>query len=307
VVKPAARRLVAAHWRDAFGVSERRATQVIGMHRSTARYTPQPDGDGSVELRERLRQLAADCPRAGYRLMLDRIRWNGTLVNHKRLHRLYRQEGLQLPRRRRKYLRSVRRQPLTPALSLNARWSMDFMSDAFADGRRFRTLNVIDEFSRECLAIEVGTSLPGLVVARVLDRIAAERGYPEVIVVDNGPEFRSREMDAWACRRGVRLHFIDPGKPMQNAFVESFNDKFRYDCLNAEWFQGLDDARQRIERWRNDYNESRPHRSIGRIPPGVFARRAAALQAPTAPSGLLREGSNASTETVGVVMSTSDQ
>ena len=277
----------------------------MAMHRSTARYKPRPDQ--SAELREQMRRLAAECPRAGYRLILDRIRWKGTLVNHKRVYRLYCQEGLQLPRRRRKYLRSVRRHPLTPAVGVNARWSMDFMSDAFADGRRFRVFNLIDDYSRECLAIEVGTSLPGLVVTRVLDRVAATRGYPEVIVVDNGPEFRGREMDAWACRKGVRLHFIDPGKPMQNGFVESFNDKFRYACLNAEYFVGIEDARRRIEVWRHDYNEQRPHRSIGRIPPAVFARRAAALQAPPAPSGLLRSGSLAAAEAVGLVNSTSDR
>lgn len=304
-MKPAARRLVAAHWRDAFGVSERRAIHVMGMHRSTARYASRPDPCG--ELRERMRRLAAECPRAGYRMMLDRLRWGGARVNHKRVYRLYREEGLQLPKRRRKHLRSVRRQPLTPAVGLNARWSMDFMSDAFADGRRFRVFNVIDDFSRECLAIEVGTSLPGLVVTRVLDRVAATRGYPAVIVTDNGPEFRGREMDAWAFRHGIRLHFIDPGKPMQNGFVESFNDKFRYECLNAEWFGGLDDARTRVELWRREYNERRPHRSIGRIPPAVFARRAAALQAPPAPSGLLRQGSSPAAEALGFVMSTSDQ
>ena len=240
-------------------------------------------------------------------MMLDRIRWRGTVVNHKRVYRLYREERLQLPRRRRKYLRSVRRQPLTPALGVNARWSMDFMSDAFSDGRKFRVLNVIDDFSRECLAIEVGASLPGIVVTRVLDRIAAIRGYPAVIVTDNGPEFRGREMDAWAWRKGVRLHFIDPGKPMQNGFVESFNDKFRYSCLNAEYFVGVEDARRRIEAWRHDYNEQRPHRSIGRIPPAEYARRAAALQAPTAPSGLLRTGSAPAAEAVGFVHSISDQ
>ena len=304
-MKPAARRLVAAHWRDAFGVSERRATHVIGLHRSTARYTPRPDECG--ELRERMRRLAAECPRAGYRMMFDRIRLEGALVNHKRVYRLYREEGLQLPKRRRKHLRSVRRQPLTAALALNARWSMDFMSDAFADGRRFRVLNVIDDFSRECLAIEVGTSLPGIVVTRVLDRVAAKRGYPAVIVTDNGPEFRGREMDAWAFRHGIRLHFIDPGKPMQNGFVESFNDKFRYECLNAEWFGGLDDARARVERWRREYNERRPHSSIGRVPPAVFARRAAALQSPPAPSGPLRPASVPPATAVGFVMSTSDQ
>jgi putative transposase len=285
VVKPAARRLAASHLRDVFGVSERRATRVVRLHRSTARYIPQPDR--RPELRQRLRRLAVECPRYGYRMMTDRLRWEGTRVNHKRVYRLYREERLQLPKRRRKILRSVRRQPLARAQAVNVRWSMDFMSDALADGRRFRVFNVVDEFSRECLAIEAGTSLPGSVVTRVLDGIAARRGYPQTVVTDNGPEFRGREMDTWACRNGVQLHFIDPGKPIQNAFVESFNDKFRGECLNSHWFLGLDDARQRIERWRREYNERRPHRSLGRIPPAEFARRSAALQAPPAPSGPL--------------------
>jgi putative transposase len=189
----------------------------------------------------------------------------------------------------------------------NVRWSMDFMSDAFADGRRFRVLNVLDDFTRESLAIEVGTSLPGVVVTRVLDRIAERRGYPATIVSDNGPEFRSREMDAWACRRGVQLHFIDPGKPIQNAFVESFNDKFRAECLNANWFFGLEDARKRAEAWRHDYNEFRPHRSIGRIPPAVFARRAAALQSPPAPSVPLPRDSFPDLIGVGFANSTLDR
>lgn len=168
-------------------------------------------------------------------------------------------------------------------------------------------LNVLDNFSRECRAIEVNTSLPGSVVTRVLDEIAAERGYPDIIVVDNGPEFRGREMDTWACRRGVRLHFIDPGKPMQNAFVESFNNKFRAECLNSHWFMNLNEARMRIAAWRGEYNKRRPHRSLGRIPPAEFARRAAALQAPPAPSGPLLDRSAATREIVESVTSTSDQ
>jgi putative transposase len=293
------------HLRDAFGVSERRAIRVVRVHRSTARYTSRPDR--GPELRERLRRLAVECPRYGYRMMTDRLRWEGTRVNHKRVYRVYREEGLQLPKRRRKRLRSVRRQPLMKAQAVNVRWSMDFMSDALADGRRFRVFNVLDDFSRECLAIEAGTSLPGSVVTRVLDGIAARRGYPQTVVVDNGPEFRGREMDTWACRNGVQLHFIDPGKPIQNAFVESFNDKFRSECLNSHWFVDLGDARRRIERWRQEYNERRPHRSLGRIPPAEFARRAAALQAPPAPSGLLLDQRPGASMTAGSVTSTLDQ
>ena len=279
MVKPAARRLAARHLRDAFGVSERRAVRLVRVHRSTSRYLPRPES--SPTLRAQLRQLAVECPRYGYRMMTDRLRWEGVPVNHKCVYRLYREEGLQLPKRRRKRLRSLRRQPLLKAQELNERWSMDFMSDALADGRRFRVFNVLDEFSRECLAIEAGTSLPGCVVTQVLDGVGLRRGFPKTVVVDNGPEFRGREMDRWACRNGVQLHFIDPGKPIQNAFVESFNDKLRAECLNSHWFLDLQDARRRLENWRREYNERRPHRSLGKVPPAEFARRSRELRSAT--------------------------
>lgn len=275
------------HLREKFGVSERRATRVLKLHRSTARYPTRPDR--SQGLRESLRRLASECPRYGYRMMADRLRYEGLRVNYKRVHRVYREEGLQLARRRRKRLRSVPRQPLPEVQVINSRWSADFVHDMFGDGRRFRVLNVVDNCSRECLASDASGTFPGSLVARVLDGIAVKRGYPDVLVIDNGPEFRGREMDAWACRHGVRLHFIDPGKPVQNAFVESFNDKFRSECLNTHWFTDLEDARTTIERWRREYNERRPHSSLGGIPPAAFARRAAALRAPTAPSGLRPE------------------
>jgi putative transposase len=211
-------------------------------------------------------------------MMADRIRFEGTLANHKRVYRLYRAEGLQLPKRRRKRIRSAARQPLPAADSINLRWSADFISDALGHGRKFRVLNVVDDCSREDLASEVDFSLPGYRVREVLDSIAKKRGYPEVLVVDNGPEFRGREVDAWACQHGVRIHFIDPGKPMQNAYVESFNDKMRSECLNVNWFVDLEDAQRRIAAWRTEYNELRPHSSLGRIPPTVFARRAAAQE-----------------------------
>lgn len=283
MVKPVARRLVAAHLRNAFGVSERRAARVVRLHRSTCRYPARPDR--SAELRKRLQTLAVNCPRIGYRMMLDRIRYEGTLVNHKRVYRVYSEEGLQLPKRRRKRLRSVGRQPLPAASGLNVRWSADFVSDALGQGRRFRILNVLDDCSREDLASSVDYSIPGYRVRTVLESIAAKRGYPQVLVVDNGPEFRSREVDAWACQHAVRIHFIDPGKPMQNAFVESFNDKMRAECLNVNWFTDLEDAQVRIEAWRREYNELRPHSSIGRIPPAEFARRVADLWSPPAPDG----------------------
>ena len=284
-MKPVARRQAAVHLQDAYSVSERRATQVVRMYRSTFRYRARPDR--CPEVRERVRQLARECPRYGYRLLTDRIRYEGTEVNPKRIYRLYCEEGLQLPRRRRKKLRSLKRQPLPAADGVNSRWSMDFVHDMLADSRRFRALNVLDDCSRESLAIEVATSIPGKRVTRVLDHVAAQRGYPDAIVMDNGPEFTGRALDRWAAEHGVQLHFIDPGKPTQNAFVESFNDKFRSECLNTNWFIDLEDARARIEKWRREYNELRPHSSIGRIPPAEFTRRAAALRGPAAPFGLL--------------------
>ena len=286
-MKPVARRQAAVHLRDAYSVSERRAAQVVRLHRSTFRYRAR--AERSADVRERIRQLARECPRYGYRMLTDRIRYEGTRVNPKRVYRIYREEGLQLPKRRRKRMRSLRRQPLPAAVGLNSRWSMDFVHDMLADGRRFRALNVLDDCSRESVAIEVAVSIPGRRVTRVLDHVAAERGYPDAIVMDNGPEFTGRALDRWAAEHGVHLHFIDPGKPMQNAFVESFNDKFRSECLNTNWFVDIADARAGIARWRREYNELRTHSSIGKIPPAEFARRAAALRGPTAPFGLLHD------------------
>ena len=210
-------------------------------------------------------------------MLTDKLRQEGRQVNHKRVYRLYREHALQLPKRRRKRLRGVKRAPLRPATRLNQRWSMDFVHDMLGDRRRFRALGVLDNCSRESLAIEVAASIPGARVARVLDDIAATRGKPDELLVDNGPEFRSRELDRWACQNGVRLVFIQPGKPTQNAFIESFNATFRDECLNANWFLDFDDARFKIERWRREYNERRPHSSIGRMPPSAFAARAEAF------------------------------
>jgi len=205
-------------------------------------------------------------------MLTDKLHQEGQLANHKRVYRIYREEALQLPKRRRKRIRSAKRIPLAPATQLNERWSMDFMQDMLSDGRRFRVLTVMDEYSRECLAIDAAISIPGERVTRVLDAIAVNRGYPAVVVTDNGPEFTGRALDRWASQHGVRLHFIQPGKPTQNAFIESLNGTFREECLSADWFLDLPEARSRISRWRQEYNEQRPHSTIGRIPPAVFAR-----------------------------------
>jgi len=194
-------------------------------------------------------------------------------VNHKRVYRLYRDEGLSVRRRGRKRVAREARLPLPAPIGPNELWSLDFVSDALAWGRRIRLLCIIDAFTRESLAIEVDTSLPGQRVARVLDRLITERGQaPAEIVLDNGPELTSRALDQWAYECGVRLRFIEPGKPIQNAFIESFNGRLRDECLNEHWFLTLADARRLIEDWRMDYNRSRPHSSLGNLTPLEFRR-----------------------------------
>jgi putative transposase len=206
------------------------------------------------------------------------LRRRGILVNHKRVHRLYRLEGLSLRRKGRKKRRGGRVGRLLPATKVNELWSMDFVSDSLAMGTRFRALTIVDDCSRRSPAIEVDTSLSGVRVTRVLDRAAEEYGLPETIVCDNGPEFISKALDRWAYERGVKLHFIQPGKPTQNAFVESFNGKFRDECLDEHWFVSLADAREKIEVWRRDYNSARPHSELGDLTPEEFVRNEAGLR-----------------------------
>jgi putative transposase len=225
-------------------------------------------------LRERLCALAAERRRFGYRrlhLLLQREQFR---VNHKRVYRLYREEGLAVRRRKRKRMCGVQRVPLPAAQRSNQRWSMDFMADSLVNGRRIRLLNVVDDFTRECLATELDMSLPGSRVARVLDQIAFERGgFPEVITVDNGPEFTGRVLDAWAYEHHVHLHFIDPGKPVQNAYIESFNGRVRDECLSEHWFTGLGEARDIVDAWRLDYNIIRPHSARGNLTPDEFNQK----------------------------------
>ena len=199
------------------------------------------------------------------------LRREGWPVNHKAVHRLYVEEGLQVRKRKRKRVSRAERCPMAVPRAPNERWSMDFQHDLLATGQRIRTLNIVDDFSRECPAIEVDTSLPGARVVRVLDRLAATRGLPQEIVLDNGPEMTGKALDAWAYRNGVQLNFIEPGKPVQNAFIESFNGRFRDECLNENWFLGLADARHTIEAWRIDYNTCRPHSALGYATPQEFA------------------------------------
>lgn len=262
--------------REEARLSERHACGLIGMHRGSWRYRQREPSD--AELRARLRELAAERVRFGYRRLWAMLRreknGDGTrrwVVNHKRVHRIYREEGLAMRRKEAKRLRAVARTALERPGRANQAWTMDFTKDRLASGRNFRTLNLMDGYTREALWIEVDTSLPGQRVVRVLEWLKQTRGVPEVIQVDNGPEFISQALDQWAFANGVRLHFIEPGKPVQNAFIESFNGKFRDECLNQNWFVSLAEARQGIEAWRVDYNTARPHSSLGYRTPAEFA------------------------------------
>ena len=224
-------------------------------------------------LRTRLRKLAEQYPRYGYPTLHGLLKAEGLVQNRKKTYRLYREEGLQVRTKRRKKL-AWPRIPMQVPGRINERWSMDFVSDQLASGRRIRIFNIVDDYSRECVAQVVDVSISGLQVARCLDELAESRGLPRVIVCDNGPEFTGKEMFLWSQSRRVQLHFIQSGKPTQNAFVESFNGKFRDQCLNLNWFPDLAEARRAIDEWRAHYNEVRPHRSLGQ-PPAVFARMAA--------------------------------
>lgn len=265
------RRNVIEHLK-AHRISERRACRLVGFSRA-AIWRPLR-GRGDDALRTRLKQLAERYPRYGYPTLHDMLRAEGLVRNPKRTYRLYREEGLQVRRKKRKKLRRPR-VPLAVPTRVNERWSVDFVSDQLANGRRFRVFNVVDDFSRECIAQVVDFSISGLRLTRELDQISGRRPLPQKIVCDNGPELTCKAMFFWARQRRVKLHFIQPGKPTQNAFVESFNGKFREYCLDLHWFASITDARSTINDWRDHYNHVRPHRSLGRIPPALFAEQAA--------------------------------
>ena len=252
-------------------VSERRACEVVQLNRSTMRYVGH--GRDNTALLMRLWELAEARPRFGHMRLHVLLRREGWKANKKRTYRLYREEGLSVRTKKRKkrasHLRVVPALPAAP----NERWSMEFVADSLDSGKRFRALTVVDVFTRECLAIEADFGLNGRKVARALDAAAVTRGYPKTITVDNGSEFYSKEMDSWAWLHGVRLDFIRPGKPVENAFIESFNGRLRDECLNGEIFRDLNAARARLVEWKRDYNEDRPHSSLGGIPPREVAEK----------------------------------
>lgn len=256
-----------------FSVSERRACRVVGIARAVNAYRSRRRP--YTELRIRMREIAASRMRYGYRKIYVLLRREGYSLGKQLMRRLYREEGLALRHiasRRRSRARGTRPER-RPATRANAAWSLDFVADQLVDGTRFRMLTVIDVFTRECVAIQVGQRLNGNDVVVSLEAASRERGAPQRVYCDNGSEFTSQVFDMWAYRRGVTIEFSRPGKPTDNAFVESFNGTLRDECLNAHWFTSLRDAAAQIEAWREDYNVSRPHRALGDLSPAEFARQ----------------------------------
>jgi putative transposase len=270
VVKPVRRREVVRHYQAAFALSERRACRAMGFGRASHRY--QSRRDPVVEIRMRLKELAESRVRYGYRRLHVLLQREGWRINHKRTYRLYSEEGLSIRTRSPRRRRSCRyRSGRAAAEGVNDVWAMDFLSDRLFDDRPFRILTIVDCHTREALATVARTNFRAHQVVEELDRIARRRGKPGSIRVDNGPEFAGRLLDQWAYLNKVQLDFSRPGKPTDNAFIEAFNARLRQECLNASWFLSMPDARQKIETWRTDYNETRPHSALGNLTPSAFA------------------------------------
>lgn len=272
MVKPAARKEVVVHLKQYHQLSERRSCWLAGVSRSGFRYLRKERNDAA--LIKRMTELATSLPRAGCPMLHGLLKQEGLVINIKRTERIYNELGLQVRTKQRKKLTRPR-QPLAWPIAKDIRWSMDFVSDQLSHGRRFRVLNVVDDYSREMIGQLVAHSITGNQVARFLNQLIEQRSKPDQIVCDNGPEFTCKAMFFWQKEAAVRLAFIQPGKPTQNAFVESLNGKFRNECLNQYWFRTLEEAETEIACWRQFYNHVRPHSSLGYRPPVAFARKAA--------------------------------
>jgi putative transposase len=275
MVTPAARREAVAHLEQRYEMSQRRACSLIGADRSSVRYRHRRPDDR--ELREVLRGAAEAHRRFGYRRLHVILRRDGHVLNHKRTQRLYREEGLSVRRRRSRKRAIGTRAPLVTEAMANVRWSVDFVQDQFADGRRFRILNVIDDVTKESLAAVVDTSISGRRVARELTALMERRGRPGVIVSDNGTEFTSNAILEWAAKMQVKWHYIAPGKPMQNGNCEAFNGRMRGELLNETLFFGIDHAREAVAAWTHIYNTERPHSALGYQAPAAFAAQLTAM------------------------------
>ena len=255
---------------EQFQLSERRACRLVGLSRDSFRNPPMAS-EQTQALRCRIVDIAHQRRRFGYRRVHDLLRRDFPGVNHKRVYRLYREANLAVRKRKKSKRPLNERVPLQLAKAVNEVWSMDFVSDSLSNGRRLKYLTVADDFSHECVDIAVDFGISGEYVTRLLDRAAVFRGYPDMVRTDNGPEFTSRVFMAWAQTHGIRHILIQPGRPMQNGYIESFNGKFRDEHLNESWFETLQQARNSASIWKQDYNQVRPHSSVGRIPPAEFA------------------------------------
>ena len=255
---------------EQFQLSERRACRLVGLSRDSFRNPPMAS-EQTQALRCRIVDIAHQRRRFGYRRVHDLLRRDFPGVNHKRVYRLYREANLAVRKRKKSKRPLNERVPLQLAKAVNEVWSMDFVSDSLSNGRRLKYLTVADDFSHECVDIAVDFGISGEYVTRLLDRAAVFRGYPDMVRTDNGPEFTSRVFMAWAQTHGIRHLLIQPGRPMQNGYIESFNGKFRDEHLNESWFETLQQARNAASIWKQDYNQVRPHSSVGRIPPAEFA------------------------------------
>lgn len=270
-MRPARKRTLVRELQQAYDVSERRACRTLRFSRTSCRY--QSVADEQAVLRMRIKEIATSRVVWGYRRIHVMLLREGWAINHKRVYRLYTEEALTMrPKAPKRRVSCKKRLDRCEATKPNVSWSMDFMADQLFDGPRFRVLTIVDNFSRESLAVEVGQGFTGEQVAAVLDRVVAGRGLPGEIRVDNGTEFTSKAMDLWAYANEVKLDFSRPGKPTDNAFIESFNGQLRKECLNQHWFLSLDDAQEKIDAWRIDYNEVRPHGSLGNHAPVEYAR-----------------------------------
>jgi len=269
MVGPAAKREGVAHLQAVMGLSERRACSIVSADRKMIRYRSRRPPD--TELRSRLKALANERKRFGYRRLFVLLRQEGEASGLNRIYRLYREEGLTVRKRRTRRRAVGARAPMLAEAVANARWSVDFVHDQFACGRRFRILNIVDEVTRECLAAIPDTSISGRRVARELTALIKRRGKPGMIVSDNGTEFTSNAMLAFAQDNKIVWHFIAPGKPTQNGFCESFNGRMRDELLNESLFLGLDHAREKIATWVDDYNQRRPHSALGYLTPAAYA------------------------------------
>jgi putative transposase len=282
-IQPARKKEIATELQAALHLSERRVCRLLSLNRAFKRYQTSKRQQDEI-ITNKLSELAARFRRFGYKRLHILLRREGIVINHKRTYRLYKEAGLAIRKHKKKCPYEKRGKPGSVEIP-NTRWSFDFVSDSLANGRRIRALTVIDEATRESLAIEVDTSLTGVRVVGVLNRIAFFRGYPSEILTDNGPEFISHALSEWTYEKNIQHLFIEPGKPVQNAYIESFNGKFREECLDAHWFKSLSDARRTIEAWRIEYNNLRPHSSLGNLTPTEYAAKLNESNTPN-PSGL---------------------